>query len=61
MRPPMRPPTRMDGPNRFKLGLFCTNGSGGVAMTTAKMGSAKNGVISKKWGQVSHYYIQISR
>ncbi len=24
----------MDGPNRFKLGLFCTNSSGGVAMTT---------------------------
>ena len=30
----MRPATRMDGPNRFKLGLFCTNSSGGVAMTT---------------------------
>ena len=29
----MRPATRMDGPNRFKLGLFCTNSSGGVAMT----------------------------
>ena len=24
----------MDGGNRFKLGLFCTNSSGGVAMTT---------------------------
>ena len=23
----------MDNDNRFKLGLFCTNGSGGLAMT----------------------------
>ena len=29
----MRPPTRMENSNRFKLGLFCTNGSGGLAMT----------------------------
>ena len=29
----MRPLTRMQNSNRFKLGLFCTNGSGGLAMT----------------------------
>ena len=29
----MRPPTRMDNANRFKLGLFCTNCSGALAMT----------------------------
>ncbi|MAM67721.1 MAG: LLM class flavin-dependent oxidoreductase [Rhodospirillaceae bacterium] len=28
-----RPSTRMENTNRFKLGLFCTNGSGGLAMT----------------------------
>ena len=30
-----RPPTRMRNANRFKLGLFTTNCSGGLAMTKA--------------------------
>lgn len=30
-----RPPTRMQGPNRFKLGLFGLNCSGGLTMTKA--------------------------
>ncbi len=31
----MRPKTRLDNENRFKLGLFATNCSGGLAMTKA--------------------------